>query len=218
MSKNGITVTATGAASGPPDRAVLTLGASAVRGEVEGALAVVNSKLETLISTLAGHGIDRPNIQTSDLSIWPEHNNQGAVTGFRVRNTVRISITNLGGIGNLDGLGEVIGAATSVLGDLAEMHGLTFEVIDRSSLEAEARVRAWEAALDKARQLADLAGTRLGQAVDITETSGRGPGPMPKRAMAMAVADSAPVEAGSASIEVHLMVRFAQFPDDSTSG
>ena len=216
MSNNGITVTATGAASGPPDRAVLTLGASAVRGEVGAALAVVNSKLETLISTLAGHGIDGPNIQTSDLSIWPEHNNEGTVAGFRVRNTVTISITNQGGIGNLDGLGEVIGAAISVLGDLAEMHGLTFEVIDRSSLEAQARVRAWEAALDKARQLADLAGTRLGQAVDITET--RGPGPMPKRAMAMAMADSAPVEAGSASIEVHLMVRFAQFPDDNTSG
>lgn len=93
MSNNGITVTATGAASGPPDRAVLTLGASAVRGE---------------------------------------------------------------------------------------------------------------------------AGTRLGQAIDITETSRQGPGPMPKRAMAMA--DSAPVEAGSALIEVRLVVRFAQFPDDHTSG
>lgn len=212
MSNNGITVTATGAASGPPDRAVLTLGASAVRGEVGAALAVVNGKLETLISTLAGHGIEGPNIQTSDLSIWPEHNREGAVAGFRVRNTVRISTSHM------ESLGEVIGAATEALGDLAEMHGLTFEVADRSSLEAQARVRAWEQALDKARQLADLAGTRLGQAVDITETSGHGPGPMPKRAMAMAMTDSAPVEAGSASIEVHLMVRFAQFPDANTSG
>ena len=67
MSNNGITVTATGAASGPPDRAVLTLGASAVRGEVAAALAVVNGKIESLISTLAGHGIEGPDIQTSDL-------------------------------------------------------------------------------------------------------------------------------------------------------
>jgi uncharacterized protein len=212
MSNNGITVAATGAASGPPDRAVLTLGASAVRGEVAAALAVVNEKLENLISTLAGHGIEGPDIQTSDLSIWPEHNNQGAVAGFRVRNTVRIASTNL------EGLGEVVGAATSVLGDLAEMHGLSFEVSDRSTLEAQARAQAWQRAYDKARQLANLAGTRLGQAVEITETSGQRPGPMPKRAMAMAMADSAPVEAGSASIEVHLMVRFAQFPDDNTSG
>ena len=34
---------------------------------------------------------------------------------------------------------------------------------------------------------------------------------------AMALADSAPIEAGSASIEVRLMVRFAQFPDDRAS-
>lgn len=212
MSNNGITVAATGAASGPPDRAVLTLGASAVRGDVAAALAVVNDKLENLISTLAGQGIEGSNIQTSDLSIWPEHNNQGAVAGFRVRNTVTISTTNM------EGLGEVISAATSVLGDLAEMHGLTFEVADRSSLEAQARAQAWQRAYDKARQLADLAGTRLGQAVEITETSGSRPGPMPKRAMAMALAESAPVEAGSTSIEVHLVVRFAQFPDDNTSG
>ena len=81
MSNNGITVTATGAASGPPDRAVLTLGASAVRGEVAAALAVVNGKLEASSRT-AGHGIECPNIQTSDLSIWPEHNKEGAVAAF----------------------------------------------------------------------------------------------------------------------------------------
>ncbi len=212
MSNNGITVTATGSAAGPPDRAVLTIGATAMRGEVATALGVVNGKLENLVSTLAGYGIEGPDIQTSDLSIWPEHNQDGAVAGFRVRNTVMISTTDL------ERLGEVIGAATAVLGDLAEMHGLAFEVADRAPLEAQARARAWERALDKARQLADLAGTPLGQAIDITETSGQGPGPMPRREMAMAMADATPVEAGSASIEVRLQVRFAQFPDDHASG
>jgi uncharacterized protein YggE len=125
---------------------------------------------------------------------------------------VKISTTDL------ERLGDIIGAATGALGDLAEMHGIAFEVADRAPLESQARVRAWERAYDSARQLADLAGTRLGQAIDITETCAHGPGPMPKRAMAMAMADSAPVEAGSASIEVRLMVRFAQFPDDHASG
>lgn len=210
MSNNGITVTATGAASGPPDRAVLTLGANAVRGDVASALGVVNGRLESLVSTLAGYGIEGPDIQTSDLSIWPEHSHEGALSGFRVRNTVNISTTDLGR------LGEIIGAATGVLGDLAEMHRLVFEVTDRSPLEAQARVQAWARAHDKARQLAELAGTRLGQAIEMTETSSHGPGPLPK--MAMEMTDRAPVEAGSSSIEVHLMVRFAQFPDDDRSG
>lgn len=212
MSHNGITVTATGTASGPPDRAVLTLGASAVRGDVAGALAVVKGKLESLSSTLAGHGIQGPDIQTADLSVWPEHNNQGVVSGFRVRNTVRVTTTNL------VGLGDMIGAAMAALGDLAEMNGLAFEVADRSDLEAQARARAWEGAYEKANQLAGLAGTRLGQAIDITETARFAPGPMPKRAMAMAVSESVPIETGSTAIEVHLIVRFSQFPDDSSAG
>jgi uncharacterized protein YggE len=95
------------------------------------------------------------------------------------------------------------------------MNGLSFEVTDRSPLEAGARAQAWERAHEKASQLASLAGTRLGRPLEIIETSGHGPGPMVKRAMAMA--ESAPIEAGSASIEVHLTVRFAQFPDDATS-
>ena len=212
MSNNGITVSATGTASGRPDRAVLTLGAAAVRGEVATALGVVNGKLESLISTLAGYAISGPDIQTSDLSIWPEHDNDGAVSGFRVRNIVRIATTDL------ERLGEIIGAATSVLGDLAEVHGLAFEVSDPGPLEAQARVRAWELAHQKARQLAGLAGTRLGQPIDITETSAQGSQPMPKGMRAMAMAEQAPIEAGSASIEVRLTVRFAQFPDDQSSG
>ena len=210
MSDDGITVAATGTAWGAPDRAILTLGASAVRGDVASALEVVNGKIDDLVSVLADHGIHGPDIQTSDLSIWPEHNNQGAVAGFRVRNTVRINTRKL------EALGEIVGAATTVLGDLAEMNGLSFELTDRSPLEARARVQAWERAHEKASQLAGLAGTRLGRALEIIETSGPGPGPMVKREMAMS--ESAPLEAGSASIEVHLTVRFTQFPDDSTSG
>ncbi len=210
MSNNGITVTATGAASGPPDRAVLTLGASAMRGEVATALAAVNGKIEKLISALAGYGIHGADIQTSDLSIWPEHGTEGAVAGFRVRNTVRITTTAL------DTLGELIGAATAMLGDLAEIHGLRFEVSDPSPLEALARVRAWSRAHDKARQLADLAGTRLGHAVEVKETSSQEQAPL--YTMDLATPKGVPVETGGAGVEVHLKVRFAQFPDDNNSG
>jgi uncharacterized protein YggE len=119
MNDIGITVTAIGTASGPPDRAVLTLGASAIRGEVATALAAVNDKIEKLISTMASYGIQGADIQTSDLWIQPEHNEERALAGFRVRNTVRITITAM------DAVGEIIGAAAAVLGDLAEIHDIT---------------------------------------------------------------------------------------------
>ena len=208
MSNNGITVTATGAASGPPDRAVLTLGASAIRGEVATALAAVNGKVEKLIQALAGYGLRGADIQTSDLSIWPEHNTDGAAAGFLVRNTVKITTTAM------DTLGELVGAAVSVLGDLAEIHGLRFEVIDPSPLEAQARVRAWSRAHDKARQLADLAGTRLGHALEVRETSSQEQEFI--YAMDLATPKGVLVETGAAGVEVHLKVRFSQFPKDAS--
>ena len=205
MSSNGIIVSAVGSAAGPPDRAVLTLGAGAIRGDVATALAAVNDKTEKLISTLADYGIHGPDIQTSNLSIWPEPNLEGEVGGFRVRNTVRVNTTAI------DALGELIGAAAAVLGDLAEIHGLRFEVSDPSQLEAQARVRAWSRARDKARQLAELAGTRLGPAIEVNEGGWYERG----YAMDMASPNMVPIEAGGASVEVYLKVRFAQFPDDT---
>jgi hypothetical protein len=205
MSTDGITVTATGSASGLTDRAVLTLGATAVRGEVSDAMAVVGNKIIELFSVLQSHGIERSSIQTSDLSIWPEHNNDGAVVGFRVRNMVQVTTSKIGT------LGEIIGQAAAALGDLAEMHGLAFEVADRIALEDQARARAFELATSRARQLAELAGARLGKAIEIIEASESGPTPMFKRAMAMA--EAAPVQSGSATVDIHLTVRFSQFPN-----
>jgi uncharacterized protein YggE len=209
MSNKGIIVTATGVASGPPDRAVMTLGANAIRMDVATAFAAVNSKIENLISTLAGHGIQGPDIQTSDLWIHPEHNQEGSLAGFRVRNTVRVTTTAL------DGLGELISAATAVLGDLAEIYGLAFEVSDPAPLEAQARSRAWSLAHDRARQIADLAGARLGKAVEVRETHRYDQG---MYAMDLASPRGAPIETGAASVEVYLQVRFAQFPGDNPSG
>ena len=174
------------------------------------AFAAVNSKIENLISTLAGHGVQGPDIQTSDLWIHPEHNQEGSLAGFRVRNTVRVTTTAL------DGLGELISAAIGVLGDLAEIYGLSFEVSDPGPLEAHARSRAWSLAHDRARQLADLAGARLGKAVEVRETNRYDQGPM--YAMDLASPKGVPIETGAASVEVHLQVRFAQFADDNPAG
>ena len=206
MTHSGITVAGVGTVSSPPDKAVLTLGASAVRGGVADALAAVNGKVEALIATLGGYGIEGRDIQTFDFSVWTEHNRNGEVAGFRVRNTIRVSTTNI------DGLGEIIGSALAGLGDLAEMYGLSFEIDDRSALEAQARTRAWADAREKAKQLADLAGNRLGQAVEIIETGAYLPGSVRAVGGDYGVAPPAPVEAGTATVKVELTVRFSQFP------
>ena len=210
MSNNGITVMATGAASGPPDRAVLTLGASAIRGEVATALAAVNGKIEKLIHALAGYGIHGADIQTSDLSIWPEHGTEGAVAGFpgeehgekhhhrhghlggtRRRRRLRLGRSRRDSRPHLRFLRPVPARGPSA--------GSSLVTCPRQSHAAR-----------------DLAGTRLGHAVEVLETSSLEQGSM--YAMDLATPKGVPVETGGAGVEIHLKVRFAQFPDDKNSG
>jgi len=198
--KPGITVSASGIASAPPDQCVLTIGASRAAPTVAEAMTTVNDRIDALVRVLSGEGIAPSSIQTVDLSIWPEHDREGSPTGFRVRNMIRIEIDDL------ERVGTVVALATERLGDLAEMQGINFQLLDRTVAEAAARSLAWNAARTKAAQLAAEAGVRLGAAVSISEAS-----PAPGRPMmkAMAVAEAAPIEAGSTSVRVDITARFA---------
>lgn len=199
--KPGITVTASGEASAPPDRCLLTVGASGVAANVAGAMSLVNEKVNGLLAVLADHGIAREAIQTTDLTVWPEHDREGTQTGFRVRNLVRVEVSDLSRVGT------IVTAASEALGDTAELQGIAFDLVDTAPVEAEARARAWSNVVAKAEQLANHAGARLGSVLSVVDPGG-GPGPQPRGRM-MAMAEATPVEAGSSVIRVQLTVRFA---------
>ncbi|HUO46800.1 MAG TPA: SIMPL domain-containing protein [Acidimicrobiia bacterium] len=199
--KPGITVSASGMASAPPDHCLVTIGASQAATTVAEAMTTVNDRIDALIEALSGESIATSSIQTVDLSIWPEHDREGSPTGFRVRNMVRIEIDEL------EKVGTVVAAATARLGNSAEMQGITFLLVDRAAIEAKARSLAWSAARSKAEQLATEAEVRLGTVVSIVESAT----PVPGRPMmtAMAMAEAAPIEAGTTSVRVDITVRFA---------
>jgi uncharacterized protein YggE len=200
--KSGITVSATGTASAPPDRATITIGTSAVRPVVSEATQLVDGRVRELMHALAQNGVERSNVQTSDLSVWPETDRNGVVSGYRARNLVSIRINDV------DKVGEIIAAALSALGESAEMHGLRFEREDASGPETEARARAWKEIISKASELARLAGLTLGRPVSIVESSGPSP-IVPSQMRMAATAAATPVEPGSSSIQINLVVRFA---------
>ncbi|MEX0698423.1 MAG: SIMPL domain-containing protein [Acidimicrobiia bacterium] len=200
--KPGITVTGVGTAGAPPDKCVLTLGAAAAAGTVAEAMTIVSQKVEAVLKALAERGVAGPDVRTSELTIWPEQVREGSPTGFRVRNIVRAEIADIARVG------EVVAAATAAAGDMAEMQGITFQLIETGPVEAEARRLAWEAARAKAEQLASLAGVRLGAPVSVIEGGG-GAGGTPPMMKRMAMAEAAPVEPGSTEVRVQVTVRFA---------
>ena len=165
-------------------------------------MTVTSERAQALIDRLGDLGIEAENIQTVDLSLWPETDRNGTPAGYRARNGLRVEFTDLTEVGAL------IASALEALGDGAEMGGISFIRKDRKTLEQEARTAAWAAAEEKATELAQLAGVTLGRPLSVEELSGGGGG-MPKLARMQMAADNVPVEAGSTQVTVTLAVRFA---------
>jgi len=87
------------------------------------------------------------------------------VTGYEVTNTVEVKIRDI------DNVGAIIDAVAEAGGDLTRINYLTFSVEDPSEYYEEIRAEAMADAKDKAEQLADLAGVKLGQPTYISEGS-----------------------------------------------
>ena len=101
---------------------------------------------------------------------WTEQ--QGSrITGFRSDHDLAVTLRDLASAGRI--LGEVLVAG----GDDVRLNGVEFVVEDDGPLRVTARQTAWYDALDRATQLATLAGRRLGAVQQITEQSGVLAGP-----------------------------------------
>ena len=198
--KNGITVTATGQALVPPDQAIVNLAASAVRADAAAAMSEVSLRVNELLSVLRQAGIEEASVQTSDLSLWPETDRNGAPLGYRARNGVRIVLTEV------SRTGEIVASGLAALGEGAEMSGVSFGRRDVDAAETEARAAAWHKAVAKASELAKQAGLKLGRPLSIEETNLVGP---PRPMARMAMAEAVPIESGSSTVTVTLSVRFA---------
>jgi hypothetical protein len=103
----------------------------------------------------------------------------------------------------------VLDSLSAAGGDEARVNGLTFAVTDETGLRAQARSAAWEDALTKATQLADLSGQTLGNATSITETVRPPVAPVRMLAADMAMEKSTPIQPGTTTVTVTLEVEFA---------
>jgi len=99
-------------------------------------------------------------------------------------------------------------------GDNIRFNGLSFSLEDTTELETEARSAAVSDLVDKAGELADLAGVELGELVYLTET-GRFQPPVVRAEFALArtAADSSggiatPISPGEVSVEVNVVGQY----------
>ena len=124
------------------------------------------------------------------------------IVGYTVSQTVQVKIRNLENVGNI--LSGVVENGAN------EASSLTFTVDDRASYENEARAMAIEQAREKAKEIADAGGFRVGKLLSVDEYFG---GPIPYYAEGLGgdfARDSIipSVEPGSQEITISVSLRY----------
>ncbi len=164
-----------------------------------------------VLAAMTALGIEKRDLQTANFDIQPRytHPNRQAngpaeapkLVGYIVRNSLSVRVRDISRVG------EVLD--TSVTLGVNEGGSILFTNDDPSAAITQARVKAMEAALSKARTLADAAGVALGNVLEISEQN-YSPSPRPMMArMAMDSSESVPIAAGENSYKVTVSVSLA---------
>ena len=202
----GISVSGIGEVTGTPDTVEVDLGVSILADTVDEATSKAAERADALIAALASNDVAKDDITTTDYSIYPEYdypNNKQRLTGYRVSNTVRARIRNI------EETGAVLDSVTTAAGDEVRVSRLRFSIEDDAELTSAAREAAWNDALTKATQLAELSGQKLGAVTSILESVNKPPLPIPFERALAADQTMSPIEPGASPVTITLQVEFA---------
>lgn len=182
-SRDTITVQGNGEVFASPDMAEFSFAVVEERDTVAAAQQAATQKTNDAIDALKQGGVAESDIQTRGYNISPQYDyvreqcaegfcppGNRELRGFEVRQTIAVKVRDL----------ENIGSLLSDIGNLgvSQVSSLTFSIEDDETVQSEARGKAIDDAKEKARELADSLGIRLGDIVAFNES---GDGPIPYR-------------------------------------
>jgi hypothetical protein len=198
-----ISVSATGTVAAEPDQAHISTGVVSEAETAREALARNTQAMRKVIDGLKAAGIGPKDIATTAFHVEPRYQNYkdgraATITGYRVINQVRILARDIARFG------EVLDQAVSLGAN--QIHGISFEVSTAETLKDEARRKAMENALRRARLYAAASGAGLGDVITISEeVIGGHPRPVTMARASMS-AEAVPIERGSQTLEVRVHV------------
>ena len=202
-----LSVTGTGEVYIMPDIAYINVGVRVDADQVSDALAANNVQANAIVEALQTLGVDKADIQTSNFNVYPmmDYGPDGQVSRryYVVENTVFITIRDLAKIGEM--LDTIVRSGANTI------NGISFDVIDKTAAQAQARDMAIEAAKAEAEAIAKAAGVKLGKLQNVSvyvsgvttpvyEAKGIGG--------AMDYSQSVPVAAGQLKITVEANVAY----------
>ena len=207
-----IIVSGEGEATATPDMAVISLTVLSEADTARAALDDNNKAMAEVLASMKAAGIADKDLQTAGFSIQPRYiypdqsksePEQPKIVGYSVINTLSMRIRDL------SKLGEIVDQAVTL--GVNQGGDITFVKDDTSALLEEARKKAMENAIAKAKTLTAAAGVATGRILEISEQSFQ-PQPIPmmraEMAMAKGAADAVPVAAGENAYRVNVNVTF----------
>jgi uncharacterized protein len=160
---DSVLVTGTGEVSGEPDTLTADFAVETSAPAVDGALNTANTAATRMRDALVKAGLTSADLQTSNVSISSQRNDDGNITGYVVNQGITAIIRNLPRAGGI--MSEAIAAG----GDAARLNGVWYAVEDDTALLAEARKKAFADARAKAELYAREAGRPLGRVIRVSE-------------------------------------------------
>ncbi|HZD88066.1 MAG TPA: SIMPL domain-containing protein [Gaiellaceae bacterium] len=196
-----ITVTGNGTAKATPDRASFDFGVSTQATTAAEALGRNAGQARAIVAALEKAGVDASQIQTTDVSLWPQTSSDGTqIVGYTASNSVNATAP----IGRA---GDVVDAA--VAAGANNVDGPNLSVSDQSATYADALKQALADAKQKAQAIAASSGLTLGAVQSVAEGGGQAsPIPYAKDANAPTAA-APPIEPGTQQTQASVTVTYA---------
>jgi uncharacterized protein len=201
-----ITVTGTGTVTGVPNQLILSMNTQVTGASVTGALGQNNAIVRQVTRALRQSGVPESDIQTSDLQISPNYNNNGNVVNYGVSESLTVTLNSV------KRAGGQISAATQAGGNSVSIDDVSLNLNSTSALMANARNAAVANAHTQAEQYAKALGVPLGSVISVTpvpQTSNPTQVYEGANAAAGLKTSTVPISAGTQQLTVQITVVYA---------
>jgi uncharacterized protein len=179
-----------------PDEATVSAGVHTQAASASAALAENAKLMNAVVAALKAAGGGQ--LQTQQVSLYPQTGPQGDVTAYVADNSVSAK-TKIAGAGAL--IDAAVGAGANTV------NGPNLGVSDRDARYRDALGKAVADARLKAEALAKAGGFGVGPVSSVTEQGGSGP-PQVFQAIGAAAKDATPIEPGSQEVTADVTVTF----------
>lgn len=196
-----IVVLGRGVVEAAPDRALVTIGAQAIRPNAQEAQAQVSTTMTQVLQRVMALGIPRERIQTVEINLFPQRRPQsGEITGYQAVQRARVTVDDLSLVG------RVLDAA--VTGGANLLDGVSFTLRDAASYRTRAFAAAAQDARATANALAGAAGLTIARVVRIEEVGAAVPVTRSFAAPGASPEATTPVLPGTLSVTAQVRVIF----------